>query len=136
MPLDHFGDLLLGRLTQPTGMNFGDVAVGTGGGTVVLDTGGGRTVTGDAEAVAGGTVQAGTYDVSGSGTKAYTISLPVSAVITDGTNNMTVNGFNHNATEVLTAGAETFNVGATLNISGSQAPNPYSGTYPLTVNYQ
>ncbi len=118
------------------GMNFGDVAVGTGGGTVVLDTGGGRSVTGDAEAVAGGTVQAGAYNVTGSGTKAYNISLPASALITDGSDNMTVDGFNHNATGVLSSGADTFNVGATLNINGSQAPNAYSGTYSLTVNYQ
>ena len=92
----------------------------------------------DAEAVTGGTVQAGAYSVSGSGTKAYTISLPVSATISDGTNNMTVDGFNHDAggTPALTAGADTFNVGATLNINGSQVVNPYSGTYTLTVNYQ
>ena len=120
------------------GMNFGDVAVGTGGGTVVLDTTGGRSVTGDAEAVAGGTVRAGAYSVTGSGTKAYSITLPASATITDGTNNMTVNGFNHDAgaSPALTAGADTFNVGATLNINGSQAANAYSGTYTLTVNYQ
>jgi len=120
------------------GMNFGDVAVGTGGGTVVLDTTGGRSVTGDAEAVAGGTVQAGAYDVTGSGTKAYSISLPASTTISDGTNTMTVDGFTHDAgaTPALTAGAGSFNVGATLNINGSQAANPYAGTYTLTVNYQ
>ena len=120
------------------GMNFGDVAVGTGGGTIVLDTTGGRSTTGDAEAVTGGTVQAGAYSVSGSGTKAYTITLPVSATISDGANNMTVDVFNHDAggTPALTAGADTFNSGATMNINGSQVVNPYSGTYNLTVNYQ
>lgn len=120
------------------GMNFGDVAVGTGGGTVVLDTGSGRSVTGDAEAVTGGTVQAGAYQVNGSGNKAYSITLPGSTLITDGTNNMTVNGFNHDAggSPALSAGVDTFNVGATLNINGGQAANPYSGTYNLTVNYQ
>jgi hypothetical protein len=51
---------------------------------------------------------------------------------------MTVNGFNHDAggSPALTAGADTFNVGATLNINGGQAANAYSGTYTLTVNYQ
>lgn len=118
------------------GMNFGDVAVGTGGGTVVLDTAGARTTTGDAEAVAGGTVQAGAYSVSGSGTKAYNLTLPASTTITDGTDTMLVNGFTHNSGGVLAGGVDTFNVGATLNISGGQADNAYSGTYTLTVNYQ
>jgi len=125
-------------IAESTGMDFGDVSVGTGGGTVVLDTTGGRSVTGDAEAVTGGTQTAGVYNVTGSGTKAYSITFPASATISSGGNNMTVDTFTHDAgaTPALTGGADTFNVGATLTISPSQAPGAYSGTYTLTVNYQ
>ena len=125
-------------IAESNGMDFGDVSVGTGGGTVVLDTTGGRSVTGDAEAVTGGTQAAGVYNVTGSGTKAYSISFPASATISSAGNNMTVDSFTHDAgaTPALTGGADTFNIGATLNIGPSQAPGAYTGTYTLTVNYQ
>jgi hypothetical protein len=125
-------------ITETNGINFGDVSVGAAGGTVVLDTTGGRTVTGDAEAVAGGTVLSGAYSVTGEGTKAYSITFPASATISSGANNMTVNGFNHDAgaSPALTGGSDTFNVGATLNIGASQPAGTYSGTYTLTVDYQ
>jgi hypothetical protein len=125
-------------ISETNGINFGDVSVGTTGGTVVLDTAGNRTVTGDAEAVAGGTVLSGTYSVTGEGTKAYSIAFPLTATISSGGNNMTVNGFNHDAgaNPALTGGSDTFNVGATLNIGASQPAGTYTGTYTLTVDYQ
>lgn len=126
-------------ISETTGLNFGDVSVGTGGGTVSIDFTNGRTATGDAEAVTGGTTPAaGAYLVTGTGTKTYSISLPGSTTITDGAVTMTVNGFSHNAgaTPALSGGTDTFNIGATLNINGGQAVNAYSGTFPLTVNYQ
>ena len=125
-------------ISEVNGMDFGDVSVGAAGGTVVLDATGGRTVTGDAEAVTGGTQAAGVYNVTGMGTKAYSISDPGSVIISSAGNNMTVNTFTHDAgpTPALTGGADTFNVGATLNINPSQPPGAYSGTYTLTVNYQ
>lgn len=125
-------------ISEGNGMDFGDVSVGTAGGTVVLDTTGGRSVTGDAEAVTGGTQAAGVYNVTGLGTKTYSISFPGSVIISAAGNNMTVNTFTHDAgaTPALTGGTDSFNVGATLNINPSQPPGAYSGTYPLTVNYQ
>jgi len=95
--------------------------------TGVPDDAGG--ITGEVFAV-GGT--AGTITWNGSN------NLVASSTPGGGTNNMTVDGFNHDAggTPALTAGSDTFNVGATLNISGSQVPNAYAGTYSLTVNYQ
>ena len=125
-------------ISETSGMNFGDVSVGTIGGTVVLDAGGGRSVTGDAEAVLGGTEAAGSYSLTGEGAKAYTITFPVNATILSGGNSMIVDNFTHNAgaTPALTGGSGAFNVGATLNIGPGQAPGLYSGTYTLTVNYQ
>lgn len=125
-------------ITEANGMDFGDVSVGTVGGTIVLATNGGRSVTGDAEAVIGGTEAAGVYNVTGEGTKAYSISFPASAILSSAGNNMTVDNFAHDAgaTPALTGGADSFNVGATLNIGASQPPGAYTGTYTLTVNYQ
>ena len=125
-------------IAESVGMDFGDVSVGAAGGTVVIDTAGGRTVTGDAEAVTGGTQAAGVYNVSGSGTKAYTITFPASAVISSGGNNMTVDNFTHNAgaSPALSGGTGSFAVGARLTINPAQPPGAYTGTYSLTVNYQ
>ncbi len=125
-------------IAESNGMDFGDVSVGTAGGTIVLDTTGGRSVTGDAEAVTGGTQAAGVYNVTGSGTKAYSISFPANATISSAGNNMTVDNFTHDAgvTPALSGGADTFNVGARLNINPSQPAGAYTGTYTLTVNYQ
>ena len=121
------------------GMNFGDVSVDAlVAGTVILDTTGARTVTAGAEAVTGGTVQSGAYSVTGEGTKAYSITFPANATISSGLNSMTVDTFTHDAggAPALTAGSDTFNVGATLNIGAGQAPGNYTGSYTLTVDYQ
>ncbi len=35
----------------------------------------------------------------------------------------------------LVGGSDTFSVGATLNVGAAQASGTYSGTFPVTVNY-
>ena len=62
--------------------------------------------------VTGGTQAAGVYNVTGMGTKAYSISDPGSVIISSAGNNMTVNTFTHDAgpTPALTGGTDTFNV--------------------------
>ena len=50
---------------------------------------------------------------------------------------MTVNYFTSNpsGTGTLTGGAETINVGATLNVGAAQVQAAYTGTYTVTVDY-
>ncbi len=50
---------------------------------------------------------------------------------------MAVDAFNHDAgaTPTLIGGSDTFNVGATLLVGGSQAAGTYSGLFTVTVNY-
>ena len=127
-------------LNQTNGINFGDVVAGTAVSTIQIDTNGIPTVTsGDAQ-LAGGTVLAGAYTLSGQISKSYSISLPTLPVtITSGGNTMTVTAFNHNAGGAPAldgAGAGGFNVGATLNMSAGQPAGDYTGTWPLIVNYQ
>ena len=130
-------------LNQTNGINFGDVVAGTTISTIQLDTNGIPTVTtGDAQ-LAGGAVLAGAYTLSGEPLKSYSISLPgplSPATITSGSGDtMTVSAFNHNAVAVPAldgTGAGGFNVGATLNMSANQPGGTYTGTWPLTVNYQ
>lgn len=121
-------------VTQAQGMNFGDLSVGTAGGTLVLAPGGGLTPSADID-TAGGTVQVGTYNVAGEATKVYTISFPGSTTLTSGGNTMTVGAFT-DSVGGSAAVPTPFSVGATLTVGGSQAPGTYTGTYTITVNYQ
>jgi hypothetical protein len=130
-------------LNQTNGINFGDVVAGTAISTIQLDTAGIPNVTsGDAE-LAGGTVLAGAYTLSGEPLKLYSITLPgplsPATLTSAGGDTMTVSAFNHNAGAAPAldgVGAGGFNVGATLNMSANQPGGSYSGTWPLIVNYQ
>jgi hypothetical protein len=127
-------------------MNFGNAAVNaTLGGTVILATNSTRSATAGVTLPTGagaGTVTAASFDVTGSGTLTYAITLPVAAyTITrlTGTETMTVTNFvsNPSGTGALTAGAQTLLVGATLNVAAAQVPGTYTNAtgFDVTVNY-
>lgn len=123
-------------------MNFGNLSVNATAGTVVLTPAGVRTVTGGVTVVAGtpGTVTAAKFDVSGTPAYSYAISLPTAAItLTSGGNTMTVSTFTSNPTTTGTldgSGLQTVNVGATLNVGGTQAAGLYISTpFNVTVDY-
>jgi hypothetical protein len=120
-------------------MDFGDVSGDADNATTVLLTTAGTTSSGDG-ALVGGTPTAGDFDVSGSGTAAYDITLPLDGVVTlTGPGDpMSVDGFTDSAggSSSLTTGTDSFTVGATLTINANQSAGPYTGTYDVTVEYQ
>lgn len=122
-------------------MNFGNIAVSSAAGTVTLAPAGTRTYTGGITLPnVNGTVSTAKFNVTGEGTYTYAITLPSSALtLTYSGNTMTVTGFTSNpsGTGALTAGKQTINVGATLNVGASQVAGTYvSGTpFDVTVNY-
>jgi hypothetical protein len=129
-------------ITKTVDMNFGNVAVQTAlGGTVVMTPAGVRTATGGVTLPAVlGTVTAASFTVNGQGTYTYAITLPATATtLTNGANTMTADTWTSNpsATGALTAGTQTLNVGASLNVGAAQAAGIYvSGTpFTVTVNY-
>lgn len=128
-------------ITKTTDMNFGNVAVSpTVAGTVVLAPNSGRTKTGGVTLpVITGTVSAAQFNVTGLAGSTYSITLPASIVLTNGSNNMTVNAFTSTPTPTgtLTGGTENINVGATLNVNAAQAAGLYTNAAGLvvTVNY-
>jgi hypothetical protein len=80
--------------------------------------------------------------VGGEGVYTYTITLPsTNYTITDpvSTATMIVNTFTvtPSGTGTLTAGAQTLNVGATLNVEAAQTPGVYTNAtgFDVTVNY-
>ncbi len=121
-------------------MNFGNVAGDASIDTTVVLTTGGTTSSADGASTAG-TPAAGDFNVTGEGTLAYTISLPADGVVvlTNAAGpDMSVDGFvdNLGGAGSLTAGAQSFTVGATLTINANQGAALYTGTYDVTVNYQ
>ncbi|MBE7171974.1 MAG: DUF4402 domain-containing protein [Williamsia sp.] len=130
-------------ITKTADMNFGNVAVSTTAGTVVLTPAGSRSATGGVTLPAtAGTVTAAAFDVTGIADYTFSITLPSADLVltrNSGTETMIVNTFTSTPTTTgtLTSGAQTVNVGATLNVAGSQAAGTYvSGTpFTVTVNY-
>ena len=129
-------------ITKTADMNFGNVAVQTGtGGTVVMSPAGVRSATsGVTLPGTAGTVSAASFTVNGQTGYTYAITLPASVTITGAASNvMQVTNFTStpSLTGNLTAGTETLNVGATLNVDPGQTPGLYVSATPftVTVNY-
>jgi len=126
-------------LTEDDTLEFGKLSSGLSTGTVVIDNADGRTVTGGVT-LEGGTFRSGAWSVAGEASTAYTITLPSSDVtLTSGGDTMTVNTFTDSASGSSTTdgtGADTFKVGATLNVGISQPNGTYTGSYDVTVAYQ
>ena len=130
-------------ISNTVNMNFGNIAVSpVNAGTVILSPAGSRT-TGGAGGVTlpsvAGTVSAAAFNVTGLGSSTYSITLPSSYIISSGGNSMTINNFTStpSGTGVLSSGAQTIQVGATLNVAAAQAAGTYTnGTgFPVQVNY-
>lgn len=124
-------------ITKNVDLNFGNIAAGTSAGTVELETDGVRTAANVILPSVTGTVTAAEFTVTGLPGSNYIITLPTTPVtIASGGNNMTITTFTEDATNTLTAGTETFKVGATLNVGAGQAVGLYEGTFDVTVDYQ
>ncbi len=89
-----------------------------------------------------GTVSAASFDVDGEVDATYTITLPPGDVTLNGpsASTMTVNTFTSSVATtagagVLTLGAETFTVGAVLNVGATQTAGAYTGTFNVAVAY-
>lgn len=124
-------------LQNTAGLDFGVVAAAPGAGTVVVSTAGGVTESGGVN-VLGGSPAAAAFTVGGQGSYAYSITVPSAAVtLSDGTNSMTVDNFvdSKGGSSSLVNGADTFTVGATLNVGANQAAGSYTGSFDVTVAY-
>lgn len=121
---------------ETASLSFGTVTTSATAGTVVITTAGARTVTGGVSTL-GGAPAAGAFSVAGEGTASYTVSLPSSASLSGPGTAMTVDGFSISGltTRSLVGGADTFSLGATLNVNANQTSGAYSGSYTVSVNY-
>jgi Domain of unknown function (DUF4402) len=131
-------------ITKTFDMNFGNLAVNANPGTVALSAAATptRTPGGGVTLIAGGTITAATFTVTGLTGTTYSISLPADGVVslTGPGAPMAANTFVSTPTVAaggsLATGTETLYVGATLSVAGGQTPGAYSSAaFTVTVNY-
>ena len=136
-------------LTKTADLHFGTMTIPTAGVVISLSTTNARTadVPGNITLLPQAPVAANAaYTVAGSADATYAITLPSSNVTINGPGSAytIVNNFvaktASTGTDGLTgtlngSGADSFVVGAKLNLAGSQAFGIYSGTFDVTVNY-
>ncbi len=121
-----------------TGLGFGDISAGVVSGSVVMTPAGTRTSTGGASVNTATAASAASFDLTGTPNASFTITLPASVVLSDGTNSMLVDNFTSSPTPtgVLDgSGQQTLYVGATLNVEANQPFGDYSGQMAVTVEY-
>jgi spore coat protein U-like protein len=125
-------------IVKTADLNFGDVVSSAVAGTVSVSVAGARASAGGATLGNGTGVTAAAFTVSGQANATYAITLPATATITSGANNMTVNGFVSNpaGTGTLSAGgSQALAVGGTLQVGINQPTGSYTGTFSVTVAY-
>lgn len=129
-------------------LEFGNIVKGTSTGTVTIAAATGiRTDSIPALTPGGqkGTMQAGTFTITGEKNFTYSIVLPGTGeiVLKNGDIDLEVDTFTvvSDATNggglplLSTLGAGTLKVGATLHMVADQAAGAYSGIYPVIVSY-
>jgi spore coat protein U-like protein len=126
-------------------LSFGNIAAGTGAGTVTVSPDGTRSVTGGTIA-AGGISTAAQFNVTGQAGMNYSISFAgTSPSLTSGANSMaftaipdvTASALTSNTLTAgtLTGGAQTIYVGGSLVVGASQVAGTYSGSINVAVDY-
>lgn len=115
-------------------LSFGTLTAGNGGTIAVSPAGTAGTPTGEVRLLAGSTVSADGFSVSGEDGRSYSITVG-GGTVTSGTNNMSFTTSASKASGSLTGGSDTFSVGGTLTVGANQAVGSYSGSYTATVTY-
>lgn len=120
---------------QGDALDFGTLVSPSAQATVVIPAAASPTPTDtNVERIAADPVSADHFTVTNPESVGYTINLPASATITDGTHNMTVNTFTHSCSASPCTATE-FYVGGKLTIGQGQDAGEYEGTYPVSLTY-
>jgi hypothetical protein len=121
---------------------FGRFVAGTGG-TITVSPSGVRTRTGGVALVNSTASSASFSNTDTAANKlnaACIITLPAdnSVVLSSGANQMQLKSFTSNpsGTGVMSGGALTISVGATLTVNANQPKGSYTGSIPITIQYQ
>lgn len=125
-------------------LQFGSLVSGTGGGEIKLASDGNLgTPTGTVVLIASTLIEVPEFTVNGGKNRAFTITLPTDlsnqvVTHTDGSTTMALKTF-ETASALSTSldidGVKTFKVGATLVLEPNQTAGVYTGSFPVSVDY-
>ena len=119
-------------ITNTSDLQFGDIVAAAGTVTIAADGTPGGTLSST------GTQSAGTFDITGEGTKTFSIAIATVSNLTDGTDTIPLSAYTNTeggATGTLVGGALTLGVGATITLTGTEGAGAYTGSYSVTVDY-
>ncbi|MGE3799408.1 MAG: DUF4402 domain-containing protein [Candidatus Kapaibacterium sp.] len=121
-------------------LNFGSIVRSAEGGMVTIDPNSGNISYSGVTQGQNSNYQAAQFETTGEADYLYSISLPSSATLNrnGGNETMTVTDFSYTegAGTLDTQGAESFDVGGTLNVGPNQATGRYIGSFEVSVQYQ
>lgn len=125
-----------------TNLSFGQIVAGKLPGSVRVTVSGMRSTSGAIYEVSRLGVSAASFAVAtppnDEGPGSLSVILPVSATLSSGTNEMTIDGFEYSWGPAGGPGGQssrTLTVGGTLHVGARQAPAQYSGTFAFTLAY-
>jgi len=119
-------------ISETTQLNFGGIVGGTAGTVAVPATGGAATFTSVTAADSGAT--RAVFAITGDTGLTYTVTYPTSFTV--GTMTVdTITTSSASGTTTLTGGSDTFYIGGTLHVAGTEANGAYTGTYAVSVAY-
>lgn len=140
------------QLVNDAPLDFGSLVMNasSAGGTVTVDGGGFRTCAGDVICGTGGTQQPALFTVSGAANSSIIVTVqdlvanPVSLTHTanagsvSAEHNIELTSLDDGSFGGFTtfSGIESFNVGGTISLDGSEIAGLYEGSFNVTVAYQ
>ncbi|RYF99317.1 MAG: DUF4402 domain-containing protein [Caulobacteraceae bacterium] len=130
MTLSKTADLAFGTIIKPNAGN-GTVTIASGADTVAV------TGTGTASM---GTASRAKFTVGGEGGQTYSVTVPATMTMSNGSNNITVNLTPSATTGTLSGslggnGTQTFQVGGNFSLASTQATGAYAGSFNVTTAY-
>lgn len=128
-------------INQNVGLSFGAFVANMRGRITVSPTSV-RSKTGGLFLMPQGSGTAAQFTVSGTAdtSATYAITLPADATVflSSGSHAMAVNSFTSSPSgtgKLSLGGTQALTVGATLTVGSAQVPGSYTGSFPVTVNY-
>ena len=126
-------------ITQNVGLSFGSFVANTGG-TIAVTAASGRSKTGGLFLMPQGSGTAAQFTVSGTADAVYAITLPADGTVflSSGSHRMAINGFTSSPSvtgKLSLGGTQPLSIGATLTVDSAQTPGSYTGSFPVTLNY-
>jgi len=120
-----------------TNLAFGSLATNETGGTVTITADGRRLAGSGVDVIPASAFTAAAFLINGQPHTAYVVSIPTSAMISHGSDQMLIDNFTASATTgtLDSIGQQNLTIGGTLHMAPRQPLGSYMGLFNVTVTY-